>query len=483
MKYAYEDLSAGQFEDLVVAICQFILGSAVQGFADGKDGGRDAKFVGTAELLPSKAAPWQGITIVQAKHTNAYNKTFSDADFYSDKNNKTVLGEELPRIKKLRKNGQMDHYLLFSNRRLTGMAESKHRAHVAVEAGIPETSVMLCGVEQLELWLKRFGDAARIAGVDPIDSPLIVSPDELAEVVERLAAHLKSKPAYTSTPVARVLYQDKNELNNMTKEYATELRRRYLKETQHIKSFLAAPENADLQARYEAAADDFQLQVLAKRKDHQTFDEVFNYLTVLLFGRQQGHLRRLQDLRAKIRELSEGKEHLQAKVETDVEHNNSDRTSMFSSIRQYFSEIVEEVVDRKALLSVSPNKNGHLEFKAEILDESGNSTSADLGNTYRKLLCIAFDLALTRAHLDGRYPRFVFHDGVLESLDDRKKLNLVDVLRSHSELGIQQIVTLIDSDLPRLGGDEGGDVFTETEVVLRLHDEGDAGRLFKMGSW
>lgn len=58
------------------------------------------------------------------------------------------------------------------------------------------------------------------------------------------------------------------------------------------------------------------------------------------------------------------------------------------------------------------------------LDESGNATSADLGHAYRKLLCIAFDLAVLRAHLDDEFPRFVYHDGVLESLDDRKKENL-----------------------------------------------------------
>jgi hypothetical protein len=54
MKYAYEHLSWEQFEDLVVALCQFLLGAGVQGFATGTDGGRDAKFIGTAELLPSK---------------------------------------------------------------------------------------------------------------------------------------------------------------------------------------------------------------------------------------------------------------------------------------------------------------------------------------------------------------------------------------------------------------------------------------------
>ncbi|MCV6071111.1 DUF2326 domain-containing protein, partial [Escherichia coli] len=84
---------------------------------------------------------------------------------------------------------------------------------------------------------------------------------------------------------------------------------------------------------------------------------------------------------------------LQAQIEANVEKENSDQDSLFSAIRVFFNEIVEEVIDRKALLSVSPNQLGHLEFKAEILDESGNATSADLGHTYRKLLCIAFDLA------------------------------------------------------------------------------------------
>jgi len=76
MKYAYEDLGDEQFEKLVVFLCQRLLGIGVQGFAKGPDGGRDAKFVGTAELHPSTAAPWEGITIIQAKHTNGYNKNF-----------------------------------------------------------------------------------------------------------------------------------------------------------------------------------------------------------------------------------------------------------------------------------------------------------------------------------------------------------------------------------------------------------------------
>lgn len=195
--------------------------------------------------------------------------------------------------------------------------------------------------------------------------------------------------------------------------------------------------------------------------------------------RQRGFLHRLQEMRTEIRSLTEERDHLQTQIEADVEMQNSDQNSLFSVIRVFFNEIVEEVIDRKALLSVSPNQAGHLEFKTEILDGSGNSTSADDGHTYRKLLCIAFDLAILRAHLDENFPRFVYHDGVFESLDDRKKENLLAVIRRYAELGLQPIITLIDSDLPARSADEGA-VFNADEVIVTLHDESEQGRLFRM---
>ena len=198
--------------------------------------------------------------------------------------------------------------------------------------------------------------------------------------------------------------------------------------------------------------------------------------------RQRQFLHRLQELRAEVRALREEKSQIQSRIESDVEMQNSDPGSLFSSIRVCFSEIVEDVLDRKALLSVAPNQLGHLDFTAEILDESGNSTSADLGHTYRKLLCIAFDLAVLSAHLDVKFPRFVFHDGALESLDDRKKENLIAVLRRYADIGIQEIITAIDSDLPRRAH-HSDPVFADDEIVLLLHDEGDSGRLFRMKSW
>ncbi|WPD23891.1 MAG: DUF2326 domain-containing protein [Candidatus Electrothrix scaldis] len=198
--------------------------------------------------------------------------------------------------------------------------------------------------------------------------------------------------------------------------------------------------------------------------------------------RQRDSLRRLQELRTSLRKLKEKLEHLQSDIELDVEQQNADPTCLFSSIRLFFNEIIEEVIDRKALLNVALNREGHLEFKDEILDESGNATSADSGTTYKKLLCTAFDLAVLRAYLDKKFPHFVFHDGVFESLDDRKKENLLNVIRRYSDLGIQVIITLIDSDLPPKS-DRNKEVFGEQEIILTLHDENEQGRLFKMASW
>ncbi|QWF59781.1 hypothetical protein KM864_11135 [Ralstonia solanacearum] len=286
MKFAYEDLSDDQFEVLIVLLCQRLLGIAVQGFAKGPDGGRDAKFVGTAELHPSKTAPWVGTVIVQAKHTNGYNRSFSELDFYSTSSSNTVVGKEVPRIKKLREAKQLDHYMLFANRRLTGNSETEIRDYIAAECGVPASSIYLCGLEQLELWLKRFPEVAQEANLDAVDSPLIVSPDDLAEVVQALARQKDGLTALLDDPpTVRVTYEEKNTLNNMTSAYAKEQRRKYLKETAQIRTFLAAPENIELLRIYESVVDEFQLKILAKRKDYQTFDEVMEYLVDLLFNR------------------------------------------------------------------------------------------------------------------------------------------------------------------------------------------------------
>jgi C-terminal domain 12 of the ABC-three component (ABC-3C) systems len=288
MKYAYENLGDDQFEKLIVFLCHELLGISVQGFSKGIDGGRDAKFVGTAQLHPSTAAPWVGITIIQAKHTNGYNRNFSEPDFYSAKKTatKNILNEEIPRIKRLRTQKQLDHYMLFANRRLAANAETEIVSFISKRTGVPKPSIYLCGLEQLELWLKKFPRVATLAKLDLVDSPLIFSPDDLSEVVQAFARHKDAvKALLDDPPTPRVTFASKNSRNNMTKEFADYQLKRYLKETPQIRRFLAAPENSDLLELYESVVEELQSKIIAKRKDYQTFDDVMNYLIDLLFDR------------------------------------------------------------------------------------------------------------------------------------------------------------------------------------------------------
>jgi len=286
MKYAYEDLSSEQFEKLIILICQKLLGISVQGFTAGADGGRDAKFVGTAELHPSKAAPWTGTVIIQAKHTNGYNKSFSEYDFHCNTSKSTTIAKEIPRIINLRNRNNLDHYMLFANRRLTGNTESDIRTYIAEQCNIPESSLYLCGLEQMEMFLKHFPNIPTLADLDPVDSPLIVSPDDLAEIVEALARQRDViNDILDDPPTPRVPYEKKNKLNNMSEQYAKEQRNRYLKDTAQIRTFLSAPENNGLLQLYESVVDEFQLKIVAKRRDYQSFDDVMEYLIELLFNR------------------------------------------------------------------------------------------------------------------------------------------------------------------------------------------------------
>jgi hypothetical protein len=236
-----------------------------------------------ADAMPSSSAlP----SFCQAKHTNGYNRSCSEGDFFSPKSENTVIGKEAPRIKKLREGKQLDHYMLFANRKLTGNAESDIRAHIAKTCGLPASSIMLCGLELLESWLKEFPDVPGKANLDPVDSPLIVSPDDLSEVVQALALHMdEAATTLDAPPTPRTSYEIKNKVNGMSAEYAKALRKRYLKETAQVKVFLAAPENDELLRMYESVVDEFQLKIISKRKDYQSFDEVKEYLLDLLFKR------------------------------------------------------------------------------------------------------------------------------------------------------------------------------------------------------
>ncbi|HEH9402252.1 TPA: DUF2326 domain-containing protein, partial [Aeromonas sobria] len=84
-----------------------------------------------------------------------------------------------------------------------------------------------------------------------------------------------------------------------------------------------------------------------------------------------------------------------------------------------------------------------------------------------------------KLYANGDFYRFCYHDGILESLDDRLKLNLIKEWREISTTNeLQFIITVLDSDLPLI--DDKKTYFSSNEIIRELNDHGDNGRLFRM---
>ena len=196
-------------------------------------------------------------------------------------------------------------------------------------------------------------------------------------------------------------------------------------------------------------------EALASLTDAESLSK-YKRLTNQLVNRQADleTLRRLQsvldELTAKRSEIKDKKAELEA-VGTSLEQSVSKPPERYKKIRTYFDQIVTNVIDQHANLFSRVNKEGHLEFDVDILDKTAKPSSAGEGFSYGRLLCIAFDMAIIRAYISEPFPHFVYHDGVLETLDDRRKLSLIEVIRDYCKIGIQHIVTVIESPNPSVG--------------------------------
>jgi uncharacterized protein YydD (DUF2326 family) len=132
---------------------------------------------------------------------------------------------------------------------------------------------------------------------------------------------------------------------------------------------------------------------------------------------------------------------------------------------------------------VNTKNNFDYSIGLSLPGQTAATSSLSEGTSYKKLLCALFDLALLRVYEDSPFFHFVYHDGVFEALDDRKKLALIDVVREQiANKKTQYTLTLIDSDMPR-DADGRRVEFKNDEIILRLHDDGNDGRLFKMAEF
>lgn len=192
---------------------------------------------------------------------------------------------------------------------------------------------------------------------------------------------------------------------------------------------------------------------------------------------------RLEELIAAQRKSRETKDRvgaLTAAIEEAIRSSNR----RYKTIQQTFTRILTTILHRTALIYVAANESsGNMDFRAEFSDSNNLQTDEDRGTSFRKMLCIAFDLSVLISYANERFFHFVYHDGALETLQEKLKLALLKVIRETCvEHGIQYIFSCLSEDIPV--SEEAEQLCpSQDEMILKLHDGGENGRLFKMKSF
>lgn len=291
MKYNYSEISSKQFESLVVQLCYKLLGYGTKTFAEGADGGRDARFDGKATEIPSYRDPWKGLTIIQAKHTAEYNKKFSDNDFFGAKS--SIVNEEVEKMKRLIAEDGMKNYMLFANRKLPANAHEEILTYMAEQTGMEKRNILLIGIEDIENYLKAFPDIPEKVDLNAFDMPLNIEPDELADVILQIKDEIsninelaRAKPSKSSSEIKRISLEKKNKINNLNSSYSDIIEGKMIA-FDEITDFLARPENSGYQEKYLECKAELDEKIRAIKKPKHEFNYIIEKVYDLIIARDQ----------------------------------------------------------------------------------------------------------------------------------------------------------------------------------------------------
>jgi hypothetical protein len=277
--YHLYDLSPAEFEDLAILICRDILGIGTVNFSEGRDGGRDGKFVGLAQNFPSKSLQWNGKFIIQAKRKNNPLASCSDSNFL------TELNKELSKIKKLKENGEIDYYILFTSRKLSAGKEADLVKYIIDKTGIKDAKIL--AKEWIELTISSTPSLINKSALQKYRQPLRIFPENLKEVITAFKENIgivekakKSPFSYDFEPNI----ERKNELNKLSAEYFSVIEKQSQSYFSQIVEFLNNPINKEFQDNYYNIVEEINNKLTVHRNEYAKFEEIFEVLYDQLYG-------------------------------------------------------------------------------------------------------------------------------------------------------------------------------------------------------
>lgn len=310
--------------------------------------------------------------------------------------------------------------------------------------------------------------------------------------INKLQGSIKNNFAFDLNKVEKVFEEVKIYFpDNLKKDYQelisfneelTKDRNRLLRKTLKEKNNQLQDINAQL-----AVLNAKKESLLSFLRDTDTFRRLKEYQKEL--AKLESELIQLQE-RLRIIDLiiekEESKEILKKEIEDTVKKirnfsNHTDQNQKYTLVRELFSRFFSSVMNEDTYISWSINSKNNVDFKPPVIKTKellSKDTAKDEGRTYRKILCVVFDLAILVTYNIESYFRFVYHDDVLSQQDNGIKLRLLELIKNiTTEHDIQYILSVIKSDLPTDQKDEFI-YFSNDEVVLELNDRDERGTLF-----
>jgi uncharacterized protein YydD (DUF2326 family) len=231
---------------------------------------------------------------------------------------------------------------------------------------------------------------------------------------------------------------------------------------------------------------ELKLRILRDTDTFEKFKALQNSLAreraqIVYLEEQRKKLALVADLARQVREAERDR----GRVVDEIKAMVARPSTVFERFTATFNSYCLRVLNHEGMFYFRVNSSDNFDYSIglSLPGKAGVVSSQSEGTSYKKLICALFDLALLKVYETAPFFHFVYHDGVLEGLDDRKKIALLEVVREQiSTKRLQYIFSMIDSDMPRNAQGERLE-FRPDEIILRLHDDGADGRVFKMAEF
>ncbi|MBU3011991.1 hypothetical protein KO506_11295 [Polaribacter vadi] len=279
------NINNDDFEVISNNISERIKGSESIYFSSGKDGGKDGRRIGFFKDLDK----WKNSGskfIIQAKHTSNPVGSCSEKSFFG--NTKSIIAEETVRVKKLYENGELEYYILFTNRKYSGGVDSKIRKYISKNSGVDFDNIEIIGIETLNEWLslKINKDIVSRFKLESYQVPFDFSEQDIKDIVIefkdqlfKINEDIKEKVIETQYNFKLISKTEKNKKNNLSKLYYEQvILNTSLPYFNKIEYFLELEKNDTVKEIYFDIVNELNDLIILKRDKFGAFEEVFDFI-------------------------------------------------------------------------------------------------------------------------------------------------------------------------------------------------------------